>query len=245
VQGLATMAADLNGNGNVTASELLAHVRTESESYCARYPCGPGGATPTLEAYAGYDAQVLAAASAPASDASYGAAVASTDVLPTYDAAGAVSVTLPNGGYTRYGDALRIEVKSDKAGQLVVLDIRDDGTTVQLFPNRLSLSVGGQTLIAAGERRFVPGDEDPFRLVPDKRGSGRIVALLVDAMAPIDGITGAYLDLQPIPSPEDYVAALARLVNRAVAYPTGSEAALETPATAGGLARGEAPYFIE
>ena len=37
------------------------------------------------------------------------------------------------GDHLRYGDPLRIKVESEYAGDLIVLDIRDDGTTVQLF----------------------------------------------------------------------------------------------------------------
>ena len=55
VKGISEGAADLNKNGNITASELLAFLRSESDSYCSKHQCGPGGLSPTLEAWGGYD----------------------------------------------------------------------------------------------------------------------------------------------------------------------------------------------
>jgi hypothetical protein len=247
VKGISEGAADLNQNGTITASELLAFLRAESETYCEKFQCGPGGVSPTLEAWTGYDDAAVAdyAAPAPAPPENYGATIASSDALPEYGYVGGVTVSLAGGDRLRYGDPLRIKVTSEHTGELVVLDVRDDGTTVQLFPNRPSLKIGAPTSIKAGEARSIPGDDDPFELVPDKAGSGRIVVLVVDPYASIAGITGEYLELEPIPSPEDYVARISRTLNRTIAYPSGSEDALYQPATAATLARGEARYVIE
>ena len=246
VKGIAEGAADLNGNGRVTAAELLAFLRAESEDYCARFGCGPGGVTPTLEAREGYDGEVLAEYAAPRPEEPYGASIASSDELPEqgYAVSGGVSVSLAGGGSLNYGDPLRIRVDSAHSGHFVILDVRDDGTTVQLFPNSPSLRAGTRLSIVSGETRFLPGDEDPFRLVPDARGSGRIVALVIDPRVAISKVTDQYLDLAPIPSPEAYISAISRELNRTVAYPTGSEAALYEPAVRATLARGEAQYLI-
>jgi hypothetical protein len=90
----------------------------------------------------------------------------------------------------------------------------------------------------------VPGDEDPFELVPDKVGSGRIVVLVVDSYAHVADVTRDYLELEPIPSPEDYISRIAQGLNRAIVYPGGSEEAFEQRARAGRLARAEARYVI-
>jgi metacaspase-1 len=249
VKGIAEGAADLNRNGNITASELLAFLRSESDSYCSRHQCGAGGLSPTLEAWGGYDDHTIgeysASATPPPQD--YGTTIATSDALPEYGypTAGGVKVSLTGGESLRYGDPLRIKIDSQYAGELIVLDIRDDGTTVQLFPNSPSLKVGAETSIKAGETRVVPGDEDPFELVPDKPGSGRIVALVVDPYADVEDVTKGYLELEPIPSPEDYVARISQEMNRTIVYPSGSEDALYQPARGGTLARGEAKYVIE
>jgi hypothetical protein len=247
VKGIADGAADLNKNGRVTASELLAFLRGESDRYCATHRCGAGGLSPTLEAWAGYDGHSIAEYEVDAKEPeSYGATLASTDYLPEhgYPVAGGVSVSLAGGTELHYGDPLRIKVTSEYYGELVVLDIRDDGTTVQLFPNEPSLKVGADTTIEAGETRYLPGDEDPFELVPDEKGSGRIVALVIDSYSPIYEVTGRYLDLEPIESPDAYIAEISRELNRSVAYPTESEDALYEPAKVGRIARGEAKYTI-
>jgi len=249
VKGISEGAADLNQNGNITASELLAFLRSESDSYCAKHQCGPGGLSPTLEAWGGYDDATIGEYAAPATPApqDYGATIATSDALPEYGypTSGGVKVSLAGGEHMRYGEPLRIKIDSEYEGELIVLDIRDDGTTVQLFPNNPSLKVGAETSIEAGETRFVPGDEDPFELVPDKTGSGRIVVLVVDPYAHVADVTKDYLELEPIPSPEDYVSRISQRLNRAIVYPGGSEDALDEPARAGTLARGEAKYVIE
>ena len=58
-------------------------------------------------------------------------------------------------------------------------------------------------------------------------------------------MTDKYLDLAPIPSPEEYIAELSRQINRTVEYPTGSEEALEQAAYAVSLAYGEIKYEIK
>jgi hypothetical protein len=126
-----------------------------------------------------------------------------------------------------------------------VLDVRDDGTTVQLFPNRPSLAVNAETKISAGGTRLLPADGDPFQLIPDSAGSGRIIALVVDPDVPIRGVTEKYMNLEPIASPDEYVGELTRQINNTIRYPTGSEDALEEPAAAGALAYGEARYVIQ
>ena len=247
VKGISEGAADLNKNGSITASELLSFLRGESDSYCAKFRCGEGGLSPTLEAWTGYDGQTLAQYAAATPAAYQGSPIASSDVIPQqgYATAGGVTVTLTGGAEIHYGDPLRVKVISDYAGDLVILDVRDDGTTVQLFPNAPSLKVGAQTTIQEHETRFLPGDEDPFELVPDKVGTGKIVALVVSHYATFSDLTGRYLNLEPIPSPDAYIAEISQAVNRAITYPTGSEAALSAPAKTALVARGEAHYEIK
>lgn len=242
IKGIAEGTADLDGSGRITASELLAFLRAESDAYCQTYRCGPGGLTPTLEAYVGYDGTTLAEYHVVGEDTT----IASSDDLPAlgYFGAGKVTVTLSGGGSMRYGDPLQLKIVSDYSGELIVLDVRDDGTTVQLFPNTPSLAVGVPAVIAAGETRYLPGDEDPFVLVPDARGSGRIVVLVVDYHAAVAALTGRYLDLEPIPAAGDYIAELARSLNSALSLPAGSEDALARAATGAVMLRAEAPYVI-
>lgn len=244
IAGLTDQAADLNDNGRVSASELLHYVRAEAARYCAAHECGTAGVIPTLEAWDGYDNEVLSTKAATRGYETAGDAIASDDALPASDA-GAVQVTLSNGGISRLGDALKITVESPQAGQLVILDVRDDGTTVQLFPNSPSLAVGTSAAIAAGERRVLPGPDDPFELVPDTKGSGRIVALVIDAGVPIEGVVQRYLDLSPIQEPGEYVDEITQRLNRTVVLPTGSDSALAKPGRPAALARGEARYTIK
>jgi hypothetical protein len=107
------------------------------------------------------------------------------------------------------------------------------------------LKVGVVTYLNAGETRYVPGDLDPFALVPDAIGTGRIVALVVDDATTVANITKQFLNLEPIPAADRYIAALTREINAAVELPAGSEEALEKPATSAVIFRAEANYVIE
>ncbi|MGH6925567.1 MAG: caspase family protein [Propylenella sp.] len=271
VKGIADGSADLNKNGRITASELLAYLRSESEAYCKEFACGPGGLTPTLEANVGYDGETiveLAVAEAPKEETApeekpaeatpvgaqpvetkpVEAVMASSDAIPEQgheEAAGGLTLTLSTDGKMHLGDALRVTVHTEFPGELIILDVRDDGTTVQLFPNGFSLKVGVVTYLNAGETRYVPGDLDPFVLVPDAPGTGRIVAIVVDDATTVANITKQFLNLEPIPAADRYIAALTREINAAVELPAGSEEALEKPATSAVIFRAEANYLIE
>ena len=48
-------------------------------------------------------------------------------------------------------------------------------------------------------------------------------------MRHVADVTEDYLELEPIPSPEDYVARISQGLNRTIVYPTGSEDALNQP----------------
>ncbi len=246
IKGIAEGAADLNKNGRITASELLAFLRAESTAYCEQFRCGPGGLTPTLEAYVGYDNATVADYAGAAEETT---TIASSDDLPVQGytdlSTGGVTLSLTGGQSMSLGDALQVRVVSDYPGELIVLDVRDDGTTIQLFPNNPSLAAGVSAKIAAGETRYLPGDEDPFVLVPDMPGSGRIVALVVDHHAAVASLTGRYLELEPIPAAEDYIAELSRALNATVTLPTGSEDALNRSASGAVMLRAEAAYLIQ
>jgi hypothetical protein len=246
VEGIASMAADSDGNGHVSAAELLAYLRAEADTYCTTYECGPGGMTPALEAYPGYDAAVLYSQPAAPPPEHPGDAIASHDVLPDdiHPLEGALTVTLPNDGYAAIGTPLRLRIDSSVTGELIILDVRDHGTTVQLFPNGPSLAAGSASFIVEGAPRILPGDLDPFALIPDSTGTGRIVVLVVDPSVPLAALTGRYLDLAPIPSPAEYVAEISRMIHATVTQPVGSEEALTAPAVPAWFARAEAYYEI-
>jgi len=252
VKGIADGSADLNKNGTITASELLTFLRSESEKYCKEFNCGPGGLTPTLEAHVGYDGAAVVQTASATTEApkAEGEKIASSDELPQQEGAeaaagGGVNVALPSDGKMKLGEALLVTINSGAAGELIVLDVRDDGKTVQLFPNSPSLKVGVASVVAAGETRYLPGDLDPFELVPDAAGSGRIVALVIVGDAEVTEVTKKFLNLEPIPGAEEYVASLSRQINRAVTLPTGSEEALDRSATPAVILRAEAKYVIE
>ena len=176
VKGLATLEADLNGNGKVTASELLAYLRTEAEEYCQNFACGAGGLTPTLESYTGYDSEVLAEGTAtyteettttetPAySEPTTGETYVSTDALPEqdyYGEAGKVTVKLSDDGHSTLYKPIHITVHSEVAGELVILDVRDDGTHGAALPEHA---------IAVGEL----GDQDRGQCRPPAAGASTI-----------------------------------------------------------------------
>lgn len=259
VRGLGDFQADLNGNGIVTPAELIDYLRVETQLYCGKYDCLGQDPLPMLEAFDGYVARPLAQRDGEAPqmvvDAGSGAviirnpgedAAIPTDAIPAQGAP--VIVTLPGGPTARLGSALRFSVTAPRSGRLVVVDRRDDGSMVQLFPNDPSRSVGVSDLVEAGQTVVIPGDGAGFELVADKAGKGTITALVVDGAVDVDALLAAHGDLSTIADPDGYIAALSAGTTRAIKLVTpgadDGEAAIDRKIEAAGAARGDARYEI-
>ncbi|WP_237154505.1 caspase family protein [Oryzibacter oryziterrae] len=256
IRGLAGMEADLNHNGAVTPAELLAYLRKQTKAYCGSYDCLGQDPLPRLEAFDDYQRYALAVGdgsgtpvafndAVPQSDAiirETGVAVP-TDMLPASDKP--VSVTLKGGAQQKLGSALNLTVTAPEAGRLIVLDRRESGETVQLFPNSYSRMLGQSDLVKAGETVAIPGDGAPFELTADTAGKGTITALVVDPSVDVKALIDANQDLADIADATGYANTLAGAVSRAVTFTVAANDPREISVKAPLLLRGDAPYDIE
>jgi hypothetical protein len=258
VRGLTEFAADANGNGVITPAELLDYLRVETQLYCGKYDCLGQDPLPMLEAFDGYGGAALARRTGTAAGEQVataepvaGATVVRntgedtalpSDLLPAHGEP--VRVVLEAGAAAPVGTPLRLSVTAPRAGRLVVLDRRADGTVVQLFPNAYSAAMGAGDLVKAGDTVRIPGDDAPFELVADAPGRGVVTALIVDPSADLDSLLAANGNLETIADAETYAAVLSEASSRAIVMSGGGEAALEQPVAAPTVARGDAAYEI-
>lgn len=252
VRGLTDFSADANRNGVITPAELLDYIRIETQLYCSRYDCLDQDPLPMLEAFDGYQGEALtrldrSSVAAPAeAEVDVAAAAESSaippDVLPAHGKP--VVVKLESGASATVGTALSIAVTVPSAGRLIVLDRRDDGSVVQLFPNDFSAALGADDLVTAGETVRIPGEGAPFELVADRAGRGVVTALVVDPAVDVSALTGANGSLQALADPTAYAGAISDAANRAIVLVGGGEAVLDRQIAAPPVARGDAAYEI-
>lgn len=221
-------AADANGDEQVTAQELLAYVRTESNEYCTNNPANcshTAGLTPQLSIAPESLDEPAFAVRRPAAR-SRGIASLAKDILvrPTTPAvaggqagSGGVQLRLTEGAQLRLGDEVAIEVESDRDGALVLLDIDAAGQMTQVFPNEHSLREGVSPRVKRGERVMIPGGQGGFRFyATPPPGSGRLIAVVAgdDDDTHLRTLTARHKDLAVIPRADAYVVELAGHIRR-------------------------------
>ena len=105
------------------------------------------------------------------------------------------------------GSTIRLVVDSAMTGNLLLIDARETGELVQLFPNRFK-SPYASGYVTAGKPRVLPGSGDGFEVVADAAGRGRVLAIVSKDLIRIEGLAQRHLDLEPIPDPRRHLGAL-------------------------------------
>jgi hypothetical protein len=182
VEALQEKGADANRNGIVSNAEILAFLREKSKTACAANDGCDLGLTPTL----GPDG---AAGGTP-----YGGPVSdklTADLVLDYFAKGnSAGVTLeqiPPSPVEVGTRDIRFRVTSPAEGNLVLLDLSDDGTLTQLFPNEHTRDRQREGHILAGSPITVPDD---------------YYGISVNATSPTRGTLIALVTTEPIELPE-------------------------------------------
>ncbi len=186
LRGIEKLSADKSRNGKVSHAELLAYVRQQSEEYCLKFSCR-NALTPTLEGppdIMARDVITLARDNNPVQ--------ATLDQMaPSIAAKVEVGIGLADGdnckdAALRVGDELLVCARSPVKGHLLLLDLRDDGDTVILFPNVRSRDQNIDDRIDKAQALVVPDLYDKFILTADQAGSGSILALVTSDRVPLD-----------------------------------------------------------
>lgn len=176
-------AGDANGDGKVTAGELLAYTRTESSKYCRSYACktgmdptfAPGGADLARDMSRWPQAQESASTPSPAEIVA---------AIPSSAATFKVDVEIEPGAKLRVGDKIKLRIDSSRPGHVVVLDMRDDGKVYQLFP---SVCTHADRTIAAGRPLLMPDPLYGCEFTANETGGGKIVVVVAEDK-PLDAL---------------------------------------------------------
>lgn len=211
--GLLQRQADANGNGVITGAELLTYLQKSTQDYCAQFRCESGKMTPALEpspaallkdltAWRPGQAQPQQSPQPPAAPPP----VAATDVIPPYNPLGIKVEMLPQ-AQVRLGDKIKLRVTSPKEGDVIVLDVRDSGKVVQLFP---SVCAHKERLIRANAPLTLPDAAYGCEFTASEAGTGQILVIVSEDNVALDALLNQHKDLGAVPNGQDYLAAIAR-----------------------------------
>jgi hypothetical protein len=90
---------------------------------------------------------------------------------------GRVRMTMSPSTTLNSGDVFKIEIDSDVPGNLVLFDIAEDGTALQLFPNDVALK---NTRLTPGSLFVFPDDDYGFDMEAEGPSKGSLLAIIVD-----------------------------------------------------------------
>jgi len=170
--------ADANGNGEISDPELLAYLSAGSKAYCSAHAdvCQTGLA-PRLDPPSAHGRMAYR----PAGHKSEPGKL-TIDVVKDYLAganADSLALSMTPKGPVHVGDKdIRFHILSPHGGYLVLLDLGDDGTLTQLFPNQFSRRKNADGEIWAGAELMVPDDYYGLRFNATSATSGRIIAIV-------------------------------------------------------------------
>jgi hypothetical protein len=107
----------------------------------------------------------------------------------------------------KLGSTIRLRVDTAMSGNLLLIDARDAGELVQLFPNQFK-GLYVSSAITVGMPRILPGPGDGFEFAADDVGRGRVLAIVSKDLIRVEGLSQRHLDLQPIGDPRAHLGAL-------------------------------------
>ncbi|MEM8801148.1 MAG: caspase family protein [Pseudomonadota bacterium] len=236
IEGATNGRADSNDNGVVTNAELLLHVRKKSEEWCkANADCVTAGLglTPdfsgdvsafpiqddTQQKTATFtaedeDASIVGNSNSSSSGSSEdfeNTLAFVTDLLAPSNAAG-LEIKVDPSTKLSLNDFVQFEVRSARAGSLILLDVNPNGELFQIFPS--VLSVDDTYRIEADTPRILPdvigNTGRPLRVrVVEPTGKGVLVAILVEGEVPaLDDILPENVNGDPVPNANQYLYAI-------------------------------------
>jgi hypothetical protein len=174
VDSIRDKGADANHNGVVSNAEILAFVRQKSQAACADSAGCDIGLTPTL-------GPAAAAGGSPAGNADSSGVLTTDRILDFFAKGNGEEVVLeqvPPSPVKVGTEDIRFRVVSPVEGNLVLLDLGDDGTLVQLFPNEHTRDRLREGHILAGSPITVPDDYYGIKFNATSPTKGTLIALV-------------------------------------------------------------------
>jgi hypothetical protein len=148
-----------------------------------------------------------------------------TDLFAASNDAG-MSITMAPDRHLELGETVRFDIRSERAGTLLLLDVNPEGELFQIFPS--TLSVRDAATIGAGESLSIPEafatTGMPLQIrVTEPAGPGFLVALLVEGHVPAyERILPDHLNVEPIPNAVQYLYEIAQSLLEMQAGPDGN-----------------------
>lgn len=157
-------AGDANANGTIANAEVLSYVRGKSETGCAAVAACTLGLTPTAGPAGAIGGSLILVAAAPGEPASPGPAPEGAKLTAEFvldyfgkgNTEGVVITQNPVSPVPLGTRDIRFTITSPVEGSLILLDLSDDGTLVQLFPNEFSRKEGREGVVLAQSPLTVP-----------------------------------------------------------------------------------------
>jgi hypothetical protein len=180
IKGVEKKLADANHDGKITHAELLEYTRTQSQAYCDRNPrqCKAGELSPQLVAPAkslGADVRT----NRPPRQQNSPTQVAAE--ITVHDNKAKLSLKVLPRNRFRLGDKMKIQVRSEHNGYLLLFDINSQGHLTRLFPNQFSKQEGKSGYVKARKTLTVPDKFYGFDFIAERPlGKGMLVALVVE-----------------------------------------------------------------
>lgn len=203
VDGLLRGAADRDGNGAITPIELLSFARERARKFCLVNGCKTS-MTPTLELANDQLGLDLSRWGRAKGLARIGAANTIAG-LATHSAF-KVTAGLSTGRRAHIGDELRVTVTSSRPGYVIVLDVRENGEVVQLFPSEASKR--RHRRLRANHPLSLPDATYGIGFVAAKAERGKIIAIVTEDNVSLDGLVAKTRDLSIVPNPKAYLATI-------------------------------------
>jgi len=213
-------AADADGDGAVSASELSVHVGGLSAAWCEgagpclaaardlapRFEGDPDAVMwqapePEAEVREDLPAPILADDDAPQSFRETLGFV--TDLFAPSNAAG-LTLSISGGDRLAIGETVRFTITAERPGALVLLDVDPTGALAQVYPSRLSAE--GATTLAPGRPLTLPSaigaNGKPLAIrVTEPAGQGVLLALFIEGDLPeLTGLLPAGLEGGALPN---------------------------------------------
>jgi hypothetical protein len=209
-EGVLNAAADLNGDGVITHGEMLTYLRRSMAQFCDETGActrAPGRVTPYLE---GPPVELTRdiRLRGPRPPAGASASTTLTDALEPPQASQTLRLTLSPGSRFQVGDRLTITVNAPRGGQLVVLDVRDSGDIIQLYPSTCERPREPGRDLAPGRPRMIPDLYSGCAFIASEPGQGEIVAIVTRDTLELNRLFSAHRDLTVVAEPAAYVGEL-------------------------------------
>jgi hypothetical protein len=178
VAGLKEKEADTNKNGVVSNAEILDFARDKSKAACDAKEGCELGLTPTLNASTSGEAALAVEVEGESNGKLTPDKV--LDFFAKGNTHGVILEQIPPSPVHVGAKNIRFKIVSPTEGNLILLDLSDDGTLTQLFPNGFVKGGGREGHILAGSPIVVPDDYYGISFNATSPTSGTLIAIVTN-----------------------------------------------------------------